>query len=341
MLVMSEFQSKQETQLSPEQLLQAGREFLDHFGVEVDPLEQADQFMDAMKQLDPRFAEGRSLVRWELASDQREWPLETKAVIMSTVERMRMLEKETPLDGNFDVVIALGGANQQNHERPRYAAEAIKAGEATAKYLIVAGSSRPLNDTEQKNTENYAPGAKTEFDLCVAGAGIIAKENPDLPVSVLFVDNEKAGTPDVIEKVLASLKASGALKDNAKVAAITTQIYQASTELDLARVAKKFGITETATAGIPSPAKTVEGRSTATYLSEIVRTLKAVSNSLVAQKQNEVSVDQQTDEDQLSIGGKDRLPTLTELIAASPDDEKIIYVGNNVYYNKETGEYEV
>lgn len=286
---MTEQLRPQETQVSPEQVLQAGSEFLQHFGVEVSPTEQTDQFMEAMKQLDPRYEGGRELVRYELAEDQREWPEETRQVIMRGAESMEMLKPETPLVGDIDVVIALGGANQQNHERPRYALEAMKKGEVTFKQLVIAGSSRKLKEGEQKNTANYAPGAETEFDLCVAGAAMLAKEYPGVPISVLFVDNEKAGTPDVIESVLAAEQANGTLQPNSRVAAITTQIYQESTELDLARVSRKFDVVETQTAGIPSPAKTIEGRTPATYKSEIIRTLKAAANEAVDEKAAKVA----------------------------------------------------
>jgi hypothetical protein len=279
MLLMSEQLGPQETQLSPEQLLQAGSEFLQHFAVEVSPTEQPEQFLEAMAQLDPRYQGGRELVRWQLEADQTEWDEETQGVIMRAAESMRMLEPETPLQGEYDVVIALGGARQANLDRTRYAVEAAKEGKAEIKQLIVAGSSRELNEAEQENAANYAPGAKTEFDLCVGAAATVAKENPGLVASVMYVEDKRAGTPAVIEKVLASLQASGSLKEGAKVAAITTQIYQASTEIDLDRVAKQFGVAETFTAGNPSDPNVVAKRTPATYLSEVLRTLKAATNA--------------------------------------------------------------
>ncbi len=68
----------------------------------------------------------------------------------------------------------------------------------------------------------------------------------------------------------------------AKVAAVTTQIYQASTERDLDRVAKQFGVTETFTAGNPSDPNVVAKRTPATYLSEVLRTLRAAVNDVEA-----------------------------------------------------------
>lgn len=284
-ITMTEQYRPQETQPTGEQLLQAGSEFLQHFGVEANPVENPEEFRAALQQLDPRYQGGRDLVRWQLEADQTEWDEPTKDVIMRTAESMRMLEAETPLQGNFDAVIVLGGARQSNLDRTNYAVEAIKDGKATVKQLIVAGSSRELNEAEQENTANYAPGAKTEFDLCVGAAATASKENPGLIASVMYVEDKKAGTPAVIEKVLTTLQGNGTLPEGAKVAAVTTQIYQSSTERDLDRVAKQFGVDETFTAGNPSDPNVVAKRTPATYLSEVLRTLRAAVNDIEAKQQ--------------------------------------------------------
>jgi len=275
-------QSLQELQPSAEQLLHAGSEFLEHFDVKVDPFEQPEEFREALQQLDPRYQGGRDLVRWELEKDQTEWDDTSKDIIMSTAESMRMLEVETPLQGNYDAVIVLGGARQSNLDRTNYAVAALQEGAAKTKHLVVAGSNRALNEAEQENTANYAPGAKTEFDLCVGAAATAAKENPGLIASVLYVEDKKAGTPGVIEKVLTSLQASGDLPTGSKIAAVTTQIYQTSTQRDLDRVARQFGANETFTAGNPSDPKIVANRKPATYLSEVLRTLRAAINDAEA-----------------------------------------------------------
>ena len=274
---------KEKTQLNHEQILEAGKKFLTHFGVEINPSENLEKFNEALAQLDPRYQGGRELVRWQLEADQTHWDEETKSLIMETAESMRMLEAETPLKGDFDIVIALGGARQANLDRIRYAVEAIKSGETSVAQLIISGSSRELNEAEQQNASNYAPGANTEFDLCVGAAAAVAKENPGLITSVLLVDEKRAGTPMVIEKTLDAARKNGFLPKNAKVAAVTTQIYQASTELDLARVCSQFGITESYTAGNPSDPEIVAKRTPATYMSEVLRTLRAATNAAEAE----------------------------------------------------------
>ena len=66
---------------------------------------------------------------------------------------------------------------------------------------------------------------------------------------------------------------------------MTTQIYQESTALDLARVAKAFGAEYTLAAGNPSDPELVAKRTPATYLTEIIRTLKAAMLALEAEKE--------------------------------------------------------
>lgn len=282
---MSEYIPERETQLNAEQVLQAGAELLAHFGVAANPHEHPEEFAAALNQLDPRYQGGHDLVRFELEKDETQWPEATRHIIMQAAEGMRMLEAETPLTGVYDVVVALGGARQSNLDRTRYAMQGASASSATFRHLVVAGSSRELPEAEQQNTANYAPGAATELDLCAAAARVVAQENPGTVVSIFGVDDKRASTPVVLESLFARLQANGVLGKGSRVAAVTTQIYQTSTELDLARMAQKFGITETATAGNPSDPNIVAKRTPSTYLSEILRTLRASVNAVQADKE--------------------------------------------------------
>ncbi len=280
---MSEVTNLKEIQLGPQEILKAGSELLEHFGVDIDPAAEPEKFIETVSQLDPRFQGGRDLIRWQLEADQTQWPEDTKQVIMRAAEAMRMLEYETPLVGQYDVVVALGGARQANLDRTRYAAEAASKGQVSFGQLIVSGSSRKLLEAEQENAANYAPGATTEYDLCEGAAKVASEEYPGLSIRAYPGGAEKAGTPIVLENTFRYLKAREELHESSRVAAVTTQIYQAATELDLARIAKKFGITETYTAGNPSDSEIVKARTQTTYLSEIIRTLKAAA--LATQKE--------------------------------------------------------
>ena len=247
--------------------LRSVRDFIEHFSITVNPLESPDQFILALNQLDPRYKEGRDLVQWQLEADQTRWPEEVVKIIMACAKDMRMLETETPLVGDFDIVIALGGARQSNLDRAFYAAKAQLAGDSKFRILVVAGSNRTLLDAEMENVQNYAPDARTEYDLCRAAAkAVLDKYN--IPAGHFLADDARAGTPAIIERVLGQYDAIG-------VAAVTTQIYQLSTELDLRRVAALFRIIDTFVAGTPSAPATISARTTATYLSEVLRTLRA------------------------------------------------------------------
>lgn len=291
------------TQLTPEQVLDGGAEFIDHFGVKVDPVQEPEAFVEAMDQLNPRFQGKRPLVRFELEQDQTEWPVETKKVIMSTSEDMRMLVPQTPFEGSFDTIIVLAGARQSNMDRMRYAARCLYTratllrqtpeGQMKEGTLVVAGSQRPLKDPEKENVSNYAPGAETEADLVDATVRAVDQEQRLLShefgkypqimgYGSVIAEGERVGTPQVVEAVLNQMRewyeqSGRELPPEFRLGAVTTQIYQVSTELDLARIAKRFGITETFTAGNPSDPAIVAKRTPATYLSEDTRTLKAAA----------------------------------------------------------------
>jgi hypothetical protein len=230
----------QETQPTPEQILASGAGFLAHFGVQNDPQQNKQSFLDALRQLDPRFQGNRDLVRWQLESDTTEWDDETKKIIMDTAEAFGILRPETPLVGEWDVVISLGAARQANLDRPNYAVKAIKSGQAEVGMLMVTGSDRKLNEQEQGNVANYSPDAKTEFDLATSAAELVANENPAIVVNLAHIENERANNADVIRKVLSDFQASrgGASLEGLRIAFVTTQIYQPFTSIEAKAIAE-------------------------------------------------------------------------------------------------------
>lgn len=270
---------------TPEQVMHEGAPLLHYFGIEGDPTtferpDQYDQFRLALRQLDPRYKEDRVLVRYELEADPTRWPDDAVEITMDTARTYQMLEDQTPLRGMFAAAVVLGGARQSNLERTRHGATAIASGKAVVGELVGAGIPRRLPEAEQENTANYAPGAENEFDLIAGAVRTVAKERPGLLVSEFYVDDTRAGTPEVLNAVLGALRRSGKLSTGGDVAAITTQIYRRSTQLDLARIARRHGVTRTYVAGSPSAPATVAKRTNGTYHSENLRTLKAAVNAV-------------------------------------------------------------
>lgn len=282
----------QEPLQTAEQILTAGQPLVDHFGIEADPHSDREGFRSALAQLDPRYKGERSLVRWQLEADQTVWPEATDVLVKRTAESMRMMQTETPLQGRFDLVLVLGGARQAPADRARYA---VKCLFSTADFIEVAvlGSQRPLNEQEQANVTNYALKAQTEADLAVAATTVLQQEDSRLAEERQVkpkikhaypraIDQVKASTADVVAFELSKITGRGTeaeveLPQGFKLGAVTTQIYQPATQLDIVRVAKDYGITDVFTAGNPSDPNVVAKRTTATYLSEVLRTLRAAS----------------------------------------------------------------
>lgn len=245
------------------------RAFLAHFKMP-NPFADSEEFLEALRQNDPRYKGEDHKLRFELEDDSTKWPTATVDVVMSTARYMGMLKTETIIEGEFDLMIVLGEARRSNLERTRYGVKMITDGYCSAPFVLVAGSNRPLPKLEQAYVAKYAPFAETEFDLCCAAAKEVAIES-EIATGQFLVRNERAGTPDVIEAVIGA----GEYDEFIRIATVTNQIYWLATVLDTARISADFCVACYATAGCPSDPKVVDKRTTATYLSEVLRTLRA------------------------------------------------------------------
>lgn|GEM_PF-2089076 len=299
MIAQAELPHSQEVRLTAEQVVQQSEHLLRYFGIETNPesqqalekpvavfnpRKQPKELQDHIKQLNPRFTGERHYLRYELEQDDTQWPEDTRSAIMATAEGLNMLKHETPLVGHHDVAIVLAGARQATLDRLQHVVDAVKEGRATVGQIVVVGCARRLKDKERENVKNYAPHAQTEFDLCLGAVGVVAKQNPGIAISPIFVEKERADTPSVVEATLQTLKGNGTLPKRPKIAAITNQIYEPATTLDVTRVAKQFGIKQKDifVAGAASDLKIVKSRTPATYLAEIVRVLRAATNEIEA-----------------------------------------------------------
>lgn len=260
---------------TPPEVLGACTEFLSHFGIDLNTIADSETFQEALKQIDPRYQGGQHLLRFKLEAGQTQWPDETKQIINQTAEALRMHQLETPLEGHYDIVVAMAGTRQANLDRPHYAVNS----QAAFGRLIIAGAQRPLDDTEKVAVANYAPGAETELDLLEAAARVVESEQPGLQIEVFGLDpqlhpGKKANTHDVLEALFIKLQADGVIRGGSRAGVVTTQVYQVATALDARRVGRRFGL-DISTAGNPSDPEIIKKRTPATYLSEIVRTLRA------------------------------------------------------------------
>jgi len=252
----------------------ATRLFLHEIGIEVDPIRELEDFKKACEQANPRYQGGRDLVRFQLEQDTSTWPAGVRYATMNFALRLGMTSGETPLNGEWDLIIALGGARRSPLHRACYAAQAIAESRAGAGILAVAGSTRLLNDIEKSQVQDFAPNAETEYDLCVGAMNQVKKRYPKLTVAAICKDDPKSGNDGVIDQTIDALSHELAIHKPLRVASVTTRIYVIGMELDMARAAKRHGWRGYAAAGHSSDPEMVFNRTISTYLSECLTTLR-------------------------------------------------------------------
>ena len=275
-----EFEGGQE--LGPDQILQAGTPVIEFFGIEADPVADSENFVAAINQLDPRFQGERPLVRYELEQDTRTWPEGAETAIMQAAEGMGMLREETPLVGEFDVIAALGGARMAPYDRVWFMTDAIYSGQVSGRVegqrpkLVAIGSTREVKPDEAKAAEQYAEEPKIEYHLMRSAVDKI-ESITDAKIEPMLTAKAKANTEDSVRQIIGKFK-----KDSPdfRLGLVTTQIYQAFTQCDAERVARDYEGVTVQVGGNPSDPEIVAKRTPSTYLSEVIRTLRAASQAL-------------------------------------------------------------
>lgn len=91
------------------------------------------------------------------------------ARIIEAARHLGLVQATEPSRSSYDYVIVLGGARLSCKLRPLRAAEIVRSGIDVAAIGLL-GAARPIPDSERDATDTYAPGARNEFDLIVAGS---------------------------------------------------------------------------------------------------------------------------------------------------------------------------
>lgn len=89
-------------------------------------------------------------------------------VVFEAADKLGLVKDTEPVNKTPDFLVILGGANRAPLDRLRFGLEHVDSFGQVA-YL---GSSRPVSDAEREKAADYAPDAKTEFDL---GSGAFEK----------------------------------------------------------------------------------------------------------------------------------------------------------------------
>jgi hypothetical protein len=140
-------------------------------------LEQLEQFSDRWDfrriarergaATDDNVRQGSGAARWLTADTGLSSELQER--VLEDAKELGMVIAEGPKRNEYDYILVLGGARLSCELRSIRAAEVIRSGVATSAVGLL-GAARPIADTEREATDTYAPGAKDEFDLMIAGA---------------------------------------------------------------------------------------------------------------------------------------------------------------------------
>lgn len=253
----------------------AAQLFLQQIGIDADPFKDLEAFKQACAQANPRYKGNRDLVRFQLEEDTSTWKPEQCRTTMILARELGMFN-EKRLEGVADVGLALGGARRSPLHRACYIAEAIARGKADVKILVIAGSTRPINEAEQATVQDFAPGAETEIAICDGAANLIKRKQPDLNVKVVCNDDPRSGNRGVIARVMQEIGSCCPIKS---LIACTTGIYRTALMFDLMLARKEYGLEFIDAAGHPSDPEMVFNRTVATYLSECLTTLSKAADA--------------------------------------------------------------
>lgn len=252
----------------------AAQLFLKQIGIDADPFHDLDAFKQACSQANPRYKGNRDLVRFQLEEDASSWEPELCHATMILARELGMFN-EKRFEGVADIGLALGGARRSPLHRGCYIAEAIARGKADVKFLVIAGSTRPVGEAEQATVQDFAPRVKTEIDICEAAADFIGRKQPHMCIKVICNDDPRSGNRGVLAKVMLEI---GSYYPIHSIIASTTAIYRTALMFDLMLAKEEYSLTYVDAAGHPSDPEMVFNRTIATYLSENLTTLSKAAD---------------------------------------------------------------
>ena len=254
---------------------EAARLFLRHVGIDADPIKEYDAFKQACSQANPRYKGDRDLVRFQLEENTSTWDPDLCDATMLLARELGMFNEKRFDRTVAKIGLALGGARRSPLHRACYIAEDIVRGKIKVDVLVVAGSTRPLNEAEQATVQDFAPGAQTEISLCDGAADFIKRKLPNQSVKVVCNDDPRSGNRGVIAQVIEEIGYNQPINS---LIACTTGIYRTALMFDLMLAKKDHNLTYVDAAGHPSDPEMIFNRTVATYLSENLTTISKAAD---------------------------------------------------------------
>jgi hypothetical protein len=116
---------------------------------------------------DDNLRHGSGAARW--LSAETGLSSEIQERVVEDARQLGLIIADDPKEKVYEYALVLGGARLSCELRSRRAAEVIRSGVSIGTVGLL-GAARPISDSEREATDTYAPGARDEFDLMLAGA---------------------------------------------------------------------------------------------------------------------------------------------------------------------------
>lgn len=252
------------------------RTFMREAQMKADPFNDPEAFKQECHDLNTRFFEGHDYVRFERTARMSKWPPEIADATMGFATYLQMIYGENPLGGRdrFDYLIAFAGARFSTLDRLchivlRLADTKVFLRPNTGK-IIVAGSTRVLPDTEKPYVQDFAPGAETEFDLCLGAREYVMNLYPGQEIETVCTDIPRANTGNVIDAVMVHVGGGKGLR----IGGVTTELYHAQLDLWMAMAKLRHDWVGFQAAGHCANPRLVAERKDEAYWNECLSTLR-------------------------------------------------------------------
>jgi hypothetical protein len=267
----------------PAYAFNVGNELARAIGVINEPLERPNAYAEEMDGINPRSLRDGGLVRYQLEEQTEDYSADRVTQVHATAGSLGIKEVEYPFVPNesYDVILVMEGARNATLDRGEFVADALRSGVHARKVLVV-GSGRNFGRAERDAASDWAPDAKTGFDVADAAVRRLREEHEDLfggrrnKITLEAFQLAKVGaeTRDVVTEVI--LRSEGLNAQKGKLALATTALYVPFKNHKALAIAKPLGI-DVDVFGTASRQSIIDKRTTATYLAEVATTLSAAA----------------------------------------------------------------
>lgn len=212
------------------------------------------------------------------------WVTEQEDVIFDAAHGLGIRDREIGAtmdypfpEGEFDLAVALEGANDQDYSRGAAIAEEIRSGRLNVGGMLVAVTDRKVGDKERYGLKDEFPGLKIGYGVGALAVARLYSDYPDVfsgpnavPLSAFNVDTHFADTRQSLAEVVSSQRPRSVVMSGSKV-------YGSWMSTDLATTKHLFsGVKEARFGAGPDDPKAA--RTTRVWTAEVAQALVSAAH---------------------------------------------------------------